>query len=332
LPGPALSEARIISLIREMAPEYMPGVEVPIGDDAAAFHFTGDPVLLTTDSIYEGIHFNVPPFQLSDVGWKAMAAGVSDIAAIGGEPSCALLSLAFAEPPVEGEVRSLIGGVLEMLSSCNCSLVGGDVCRSTGGLALTVTVAGTPGTGGTVLRSGAKEGDVIGLTGSIGGSAAGLYVLKKESEGLRARYPRLVEAHLRPRPRVLAGPLLASCGANAMEDVSDGLAADIVHICDESLLGCEIEARSFPLQEDLKALGEEVGEDPVKWALAGGEDYELLFTAVPGLFDEAVSSLVDHGIPACRIGVMTSAEKGRLLVVENGEKVELEGVGYDHFA
>ncbi|MBK5093005.1 MAG: thiamine-phosphate kinase [Actinobacteria bacterium] len=327
-----LSETEIIALIRDMSPDYVPGAEVPIGDDAAAFHFTGGLVLLTTDSIFEGVHFNVPPFHISDVGWKAMAAGVSDIAAMGGEPSCALLSLAFSGPPDEGEVRSLIGGVLEMLSSCNCALIGGDVCRSPKGLALTVTIAGTPPPGGPVLRSGAKEGDIIGITGSAGESTAGLYILQRKSDELRARYPRVVEAHLRPRPRVKAGALLASCGATAMEDVSDGLAADLRHICDESRLGCEIEERLVPLEDDLRALAGEVGEDPLNWALSGGEDYELLFTAPPGRFDEAVRCLVDHGIQGCRLGVTRSAGEGRFLVKESGELLNLEGVGYDHFA
>ena len=327
-----LSEAEIIALIREMAPGYVPGAEVPIGDDAAAFHITGDLVLLTTDSIYEGVHFNIPPFHISDVGWKVMAAGVSDIAAMGGEPNCALLSLALHEPPGEGDVRSLIGGVLEMLSSCNCSLIGGDVCRSAGGLALTATVAGTPPPGGPVLRSGAKKGDVIGITGSIGESAAGLHVLKLGSDDLRARYPRVVEVHLRPKPKVKAGALLASCGASAMEDVSDGLAADLRHICDESGLGCELDARLVPLADDLRALAAEVGEDPLDWALAGGEDYELLFTSPPESFDEAVKCLVDHGTPACRLGVMRPAAEGRVMVKDSGERVDLEGVGYDHFA
>ena len=327
-----LSEAEIIALIRDMVPDYMPGAEVPIGDDAAAFHFTGNLVLLTTDSIYEGVHFNVPPFHISDVGWKAMATGVSDIAAMGGEPNCALLSFALHEPPGEKDIRSLISGVLEMLSSCNCSLIGGDVCRSNGGLALTVTIAGTPPPGGPALRSGAGEGEVIGITGSIGESAAGLCILKRESEDMRARYPRIVEVHLRPRPRVKAGALLASCGASAMEDVSDGLAADLCHICDESVLDCEIEARLVPLADDLRALAGEVGEDPLDWALAGGEDYELLFTAPPVRFDEAVRCLADQGIPACRLGVMRPAAEGRVLVKDSGEKVDLEGVGYDHFA
>jgi thiamine-monophosphate kinase len=327
-----LSEIEIIELIRDMAPDYVPGAEVPIGDDAAAFHFTSGLVLITTDSIYEGVHFEVPPFHVSDAGWKAMAAGVSDIAAMGGEPSCALLSLAFPEPPDEGKVRSLIGGVLEMLASCNCALVGGDVCRSPKGLALTVTIAGTPPLGGPVLRSGAEEGDIIGVTGSLGKSAAGLHILRRERDDLRARYTRIVEAHLRPKPTVIAGTLLASCGATAMEDVSDGLAADLCHICDESRLGCEIEERLVPLEDDLRALAVEVGEDPLNWALSGGEDYELLFTAPPGRFDEAVGCLLDNGIQACRLGVTRSADEGRVLVKDSGEQVELEGVGYDHFA
>jgi thiamine-monophosphate kinase len=281
--------------------------------------------------MYEGVHFNLDNFNLSDVGWKAVAAGISDIAAMGGEPSCALLSLAFTTAPEPDEVRSLMGGVLEVANSCNCALIGGDVCRSGGGLALTVTVAGTAPPGGPVLRSGAREGDFIGVTGSLGDSAAGLYILKRADDDLRARYPTLLEAHLRPRPRIRAGCLLADAGATAMEDVSDGLAPDICHICDESGLGCEIEAGLLPLSDELGVLARETGTDPYAWALAGGEDYELIFTAPPDRFNEALGSLGDNGICAARIGTMREAGTGRVLVTDGGRK-ELGGLGYDHFA
>ena len=327
-----MDEAGIIAEIREMASGHHPGVLIPIGDDAAQFHFAGGDVLLTTDSMYEGVHFTLDAYGLSDVGWKAAAAGVSDIAAMGGQPSCALLSLAFGEAPGRAQVRALAGGLLEMLSSCHCALVGGDVCRSPGGLCLTVTVAGTPPPAGTVRRGGARAGDVIGLTGTAGDSGAGLYILQREDDSLRAEYPGLVEAHLRPRPRVLAGGVLAEAGVSAMEDVSDGLAADLSHICEESALGCEVEQGLIPLSDELVELAGRVGADPLEWALSGGEDYELLFTAAADRFERAERALAGHGIRVSRLGVMTDPGRGRLLLRGGGESAELGGVGFDHFA
>lgn len=326
-----LAEAEIIALIRKMVGQPAPGVEVTIGDDAALFHFAGDSVLLTTDSAYEGVHFDIDTFDYSDVGWKAVAAAISDIAAMGGEPSCVLLAIAYGTAPRIEEVRSLIGGVLEMTASCNCSLIGGDVCRSGGGLALTVTVAGTPPPGGAVLRSGAHPGDIVGVTGMLGASGAGLYVLKEHSDELRARFPKLVEAHLRPRPELQAGQLLAAAGVSAMEDVSDGLACDLGHICDESRVGCEIEASLVPIGDETRALATEIGADPLDWALGGGEDYELLFTAHPGHFETAVNALALHGIPVARIGKIADESVGRVLVTDEGRK-ELEGPAYEHFS
>lgn len=326
----SLSEGEIIGLIRRMAGGPAPGLEVPIGDDAAMFHFSGGLALLTVDSIYEGVHFELDTHTLSDVGWKAVAAGISDIAAMGGEPSCALLSLAFERPPETEEVRSLAAGFLECAGMFGCPLVGGDVCRSGGGLALTVTVAGVPCAGGPVLRRGASPGDAIGITGTLGDSGAGLYLLKKGEDELRARYPLLVESHLRPRPMVQAGCLLAAAEVTAMEDVSDGLAADLGHICDESGLGCEVDAREIPVSVEARSLAAEAGLDPLGWALGGGEDYQLLFTIHPARFDKAVAALGLHGIPVSRIGTMVAKERGRTIVTDGGAR-ELGGQGYEHF-
>lgn len=326
-----LGEVEIIELIRRMAGGSAPGLEVPIGDDAAMFHFSGGSALLTIDSIYESVHFELGPYTMSDVGWKAVAAGISDIAAMGGEPSCALLSLAFERAPEAEEVRSLISGFQECAGMFGCPLVGGDVCRSGGGLALTVTVAGVPCAGGPVLRGGAQQGDAIGVTGTLGDSGAGLHVLRSRDDGLRARYPMLVEAHLRPRPRVQAGCLLAAAGVTAMEDVSDGLAVDLGHLCDESDLGCELDAGEIPISQEVRSLAGETGADPLDWALGGGEDYELLFTTHPARFDKAAAALALHGLTVARIGTMLAKERGRAIVTAGGTTRELKGKGYEHF-
>ncbi|MBU1670993.1 MAG: thiamine-phosphate kinase [Actinobacteria bacterium] len=324
-----LSEGEIIALIRAMAGDAHPGVEVPIGDDAASFHFAGGSVLLSIDSVFEDVHFTLRDYGLCDVGWKAVAAAVSDIAAMGGQPSCLLVSAGFAKPPTEAEVRSLMDGILEMAASCNCALVGGDVSRASRGLSLAVAVAGTPPPSGPVLRSGAGEGDAIGVTGMPGRSAAGLRVIRSGEE-MRSRYPGLVEAHLRPRPQVAAGTLLAAEGVSAMEDISDGLARDLVHICEESGLGCELEAESVPLDDEMMVLAAETGADPLQWALAGGEDYGLVFTVAAERLPGILGALARAGVPASGVGRMTDAGTEPVLL-RDGARYDLGEYGYDHF-
>ena len=326
-----LTEAEAIDIIREMLGAPGSAVEVGVGDDAAVYHFASSGVILTVDSIYEGIHFTLDNYSLADVGWKAMAASISDIAAMGGQPECALISVAMDAPPTESQIRELMGGALEMARSCDCQIVGGDLCRSASGLGLSVTVAGTRHPCGPVLRSNARDGDIIGVTGTLGDSAAGLYVLQSGSEEMREKFAGLIQKHLRPGPAVEAGDALASSGVSAMDDVSDGLAPDVVHICQASDVGCEITGEDVPLSGELRVLAEEACADPLGWALGGGEDYQLLFTAPPGGFEAALRALNAHGIPAVRIGVIKPAEQGMKLVARDGQSIDLEGLGYDHF-
>jgi thiamine-monophosphate kinase len=307
-----------------------PGVEVGPGDDAAVFSFATNSVILTVDSMYEGVHFNLDTYSLSDVGWKAVAVSVSDVAAMGGQPACCLISLALEGPPTEQDIKSLMSGALEISEQCHCPIIGGDLCRSRSGMGITVTVAGCQSPTGAVLRSEARPGDTIGVTGTLGDSGGGLYVLGSPEE-MRSRYGRLVEAHLRPRPKVQAGQVLASCGVSAMEDVSDGLATDLAHVCEQSGTGCEVDEAAVPMSEELRLLGRETGRDPLAWALSGGEDYELIFTAAPERLDEAIAALAGHGVRACAIGRVTEAAGGMKTMKADGGSAELENTGYDHF-
>jgi len=326
-----MNERETVRFIREILDSPGPDVLVPVGDDSTEFRFPSPDVLLTVDSLYEGVHFDLTVCGLSDVGYRAATAGISDIAAMGGEPLCVLLSIAFSQAPTRAEVLELVGGFREVTVLNGCELVGGDVCRSPGGLALTVTVAGSSPEGGPVLRGGASEGDHIGVTGYAGDSAAGLFVLQHRND-LRERFPGLVEAYLRPKPRVLAGRILGACGVSAMEDVSDGIAPDIRDICSESGLGCEIRVDLIPVSNELEELAREVSIDPLRWALSGGEEYELLFTVSPGRFERVLEALEELEIPASRIGVMSSAGERCLAVTARDETIELEGLGYEHFA
>ena len=326
-----LSELEVIEIIREMLPEPAPGVVVGPGDDAAVIDLAGARVILTVDAIHQGVHFTLDAYDLADVGWKAITSAVSDVAAMGGDPACALVSAAFGYPPTEDEIRLLLRGVVEASAQCGCHIVGGDVCASSDGLSLTVTVVGTPPEEGPVLRSGAGQGDEIGVTGTLGDSAGGLFVLKGRSDDLRSRFPRLVEVHLRPRPLLAAGKALAAAGVSAMADVSDGLAMDISNICRASKAGCEIAAENVPISEELRALAGEAMLDPLQIALAGGEDYQLLFTAPPATFGRAASALEAIGVAVTRLGAIKEASSGVRLLGPDGRSSDMEGLGYDHF-
>lgn len=327
-----LTELETIQVIREsLEGQPREGVVLGPGDDAAIFSFSSEDVVLTIDAMFEGIHFSLDTYDMADVGYKAMASSISDIAAMGGQPACALLSFSFGAAPTRSQVRGLMSGAIEMAGEAHCPIVGGDVTRSACGLSVTVAVAGLPNPAQTVRRSGAQPGDVIGVTGTIGDSAAGLFILKSGSDALRSKYPALVEAHLRPRPQITAGQLLAEAGVTALEDVSDGLAMDLTHICHESRTGCEVLAENVPLSEGAVALGREAMIDPLQWAMAGGEDYQLVFTASPGRFDAAVGSLTLHGVRAARVGTIGPLGSGITSVLADGSRNDMEGTGYDHF-
>lgn len=325
-----MKESEILASIREMAGARSEKAEVSIGDDAALYNLGTEGSLLTIDSFYEGVHFSLDYCSYKDVGWKAVSAAISDIAAMGGEPECAMLSIGFPLSPSEEELRSLIGGVLESLDSSHCELVGGDVCRSPSGLLLTVAVTGTPPESGPVLRSGAKSGDLIGVTGTLGDSAAGLYVLQAGKTSPYVDYAGLKSAHLRPQPRITAGGVLSEAGVSAMEDLSDGLFFDAGHICEMSGLGCLIDSSALPMSEELKSLADVSGADPYQWALFGGEDYELVFTASPELFEKAARLLASNGVGASRVGEMKPDGFGVRVLDEHGDIFEAHG-GFEHF-
>ncbi|MDD5747990.1 MAG: thiamine-phosphate kinase [Actinomycetota bacterium] len=323
-----MTEAQIIELIREMAEESFPGVVVGIGDDAAVFQFSHDNVLLSIDSFFEGIHFDFSTHNPMDVGWKAACASMSDIAALGGEPVCAMIALSFAGAPSKKLAKGIVGGAIDAFLQYNCALVGGDVSKGKGGVGLTVAVAGIPSLAGPVLRSGACAGDLIAVTGFLGESAAGLEILKSGEKSLLERFPGLVESHLRPRPRIVEGQLIARMRASALEDISDGLSSDIANICRESDVGCEISTESIPLSTEVLRLAEIFGLDPLAWALEGGEDYELVFTCSSSSYEEIEKDMAQLGSFVTKIGTITSDCELKLL---RDGKFEEIGKGYDHF-
>ena len=268
-PGPSrttlaeLGERGLIARLRRRLPPPGPDILVGIGDDAAAVAWGGETLLLTTDTLLEGVHFRRSTATLRDIGAKAIAVNVSDIAAMGGEPRLALLALALPPDLAVADVDELYAGLLDMAQQHGVTLVGGDTCAAPGGVVLSVTLVGRV-TGAPLRRSGARPGDAILVTGTLGASAAGLAVLERGPGGLP---PAVVEAVVRPHrvptPRVAESRLIrASGGATAMIDLSDGLVTDLGHIATESRVGARIDVDALPVSEATRAVARRLRRRP----------------------------------------------------------------------
>ncbi|MDI3281292.1 MAG: thiamine-phosphate kinase [Bacillota bacterium] len=305
------------------------GAVMGIGDDAAVL--PGRPgfhTLLTVDTLVEGVHFLRPKISPADLGARALAVNVSDIAAMGGYPTFAVVSLAIPESLEVEWLEELYRGLLAEGTTWGVQVVGGDTVRA-GEFSLTVALLGEVEEGRAVLRRGARPGERIAVTGTLGDSAAGLELLLRES-GAPALDPevraRLLARHFTPRPRVPEGRDLGAGIATAMIDVSDGIATDLRHLCSESGVGARIYADRLPLSPDLRAAAAALGLDPVSLALSGGEDYELLFTAP----EEKLRPTLAGGTPVTVIGEVVEADRGLSLVREDGRSTPLPH-GYRHF-
>jgi thiamine-monophosphate kinase len=310
-----------------------PGVLLGIGDDAAAVTTDGRTVLLlTTDALVEGVHFRRETAAFRDVGAKALAVNLSDIAAMGGEPRYALLALALpAETPL-ADVEALYEGLDEMAGRHGVELVGGDTCASPDRIFLSVTVVGTVA-GAPLSRRGARPGDAILVTGSLGAAAAGLAVLDRPTLAVGAAEAGAVrDAHRRPVPRVAEGQRIRASGtATAMIDLSDGLATDLGHIAAESGVAAVVELAAVPIAAATRAVAAAAGVPPERWALSGGEDYELLFTAAADTADRLAAEVsAATGTPVRRIGRIEAGAGPRFLDRE-GRPVAV-AAGFDHFA
>jgi thiamine-monophosphate kinase len=305
---------------------------VGIGDDAAAIAWDGRTLLLTTDTLLEDVHFRRATATLRDVGAKALAVNVSDIAAMGGEPRYALLALALPPSVTVAEVDELYDGLEEVAARHGVVLVGGDTCAAPGGIVLSVTLVGAV-EGAPLRRSGARPGDAILVTGSLGASAAGLAALERGGDGLPPE-PRtaVLQAHRRPMARVAEGRLIhASGAATAMIDLSDGLATDLGHVAAESGVGARVDVDAVPVSDAARTVARALGADPVAWAVSGGEDYELLFTAPAARAPELARTVADRtGTPVHVIGAVRPAGEGVQFVDGTGRPVAVRP-GFDHF-
>lgn len=282
-----------------------------IGDDAAVVETAGGVLLLCADAAVAGVHADLGLVGVDDMGWKAMAATLSDIAAMGGRPAHALVTI--AGPLGDVDVDLLFDGLLAAASAYGCEVVGGDLTAAptlTVSVAVIGTVAGPP-----VLRSGARPGDTLMVTGPLGAAAAGLQLLKAGRVG---EAPDLELAHRRPRPRIAEGEVARRHGATAMIDISDGLASELVHIAEASGVGVVID--HVPVAVGVARYG----DDAEAAALGGGEDYELLFSAPDPAAMEAAFADAGLVVPL-RVGRVTGDPAERRL----GDK-PLPLLGWEH--
>jgi thiamine-monophosphate kinase len=301
-------------------------VETGIGDDCALLNVPEKQTLaISTDTLVSGIHF-LPDIDPADLAYKALAVNVSDLAAMGADP--AWLTLALTLPNVdEVWLKAFSDSLFEQLNYYDMQLIGGDTTR--GPLAMTLGIHGYVPAGRAIKRSGARPGDWIYVTGTPGDSAAGLAILQHRlqvSDANDSNY--LVQRHLRPTPRVLHGQAMRGL-ANAAIDLSDGLISDLGHILNASECGARIDLDALPYSEAMKRHVD--AEQAVRWALSGGEDYELCFT-VPELNRGALEVAVAHlGAPITCIGQMSADVEG-MLFTRDDKAVTLDWKGYDHFA
>lgn len=301
-------------------------VETGIGDDCALLNIPEKQTLaISTDTLVAGNHF-LPDIDPADLAYKALAVNLSDLAAMGADP--AWLTLALTLPEVnEAWLAAFSDSLFEQLNYYGMQLIGGDTTR--GPLSMTLGIHGYVPAGRALKRSGAKPGDWIYVTGTPGDSAAGLAILQNRlqvAEAKDAEY--LLKRHLRPTPRILIGQALRDL-ASAAIDLSDGLISDLGHIVTASGCGARVEVDALPYSE---ALSRHVAPDQaLRWALSGGEDYELCFT-VPeinrGALDVAIGQL---GVPFTCIGQM-SADVDGMNFVRDGDPVTFDWKGYDHFS
>ena len=323
-----LGEFGFIERIRR-AVAGAPGVHLGIGDDCAVLELPpGERLLTSTDLLIEEVHFRREWTDLFRLGRKSVSVNVSDIAAMGGTPRHLYLGLGIpADLPVE-ELDSFISGFLSACRDYGATLVGGDTCRSPGPLLISVTVEGSAPVAEVVRRRGARPGDGIFVSGTLGDSALALRRL------LDGGLPDDVSAarHHDPRAQVELGRFLATARLpSAMIDLSDGLLADLGHILEASAVGAEIEVAAVPLSPVFRsALAGE--SELIELALSGGEDYQLLFTVPPAREEELAAIPTALGLPLTRLGTVT-AEPGRLwLRRADGVREAATPKGYNHFS
>jgi len=302
-------------------------VRLGIGDDAALFRpKRGHETILTCDWFLEGTHFQRDTHPADAVGWKSLARALSDVAAMGGVPRCFLLSLALPESHTGRWLDAFLGGLRRASRKFACTLAGGDTTRRRE-ILISVTAVGEILCTRAVLRSGARTGDIIYVTGRLGEAELGLRILMRSKTQPRSSNSFLSK-HLYPEPRLAVGQWLAEKRlATSMMDLSDGLSTDLPRLCAASGVGARVDSALLPVARLSKA-GRGPGVDSLQLALHGGDDYELLFTVRPDKVNILPKTL--HGVPLTAIGRVTE-QRELVLLKQKGRERQLHPGGWDPF-
>jgi len=314
-------------------------VKVGIGDDAAVLAFSpGTDTLVTTDTMVEGIHFLRHTLSWYDVGYKCLAASVSDIAAMGGVPATAVLSLAVPKNLNFSALEEMYDGIAALANEFGCVVSGGDLVSTNGPIVVTSTVLGCVPEGSALLRSAAQPGDTVFVTGELGMSAAGLEVLQATvNSGQHGAAPAdaeqssLIQWHRHPQPQVAAGQILRDSGVRCCNDISDGLASETNEIAKASQVRLRLYAQRVPMSPALRNFARWAGQDPLVYPLYGGEDYQLVGTASSFTFARALARCESVGVRLTAIGRVEAGD-GVVLERENGSLEVVEARGYNHFS
>lgn len=328
-----IGETGLIGEISKILTAADSDVVVPIGDDAAVVKSRRDLLqVLTTDILVENVHFRVDTAGPFEIGYKAIVVNVSDIAAMAGLPRFALISLGLRADTHVDFVKAFCRGAAKAAHEYGLTIIGGDTTRSSE-LIVNVAMIGEVELTMIRRRSEAQIGDKIVVTGDLGASAAGLFLLSDSGLQQRTRYSEeLKQAHLLPKARVREARIAAKGGAHAMEDISDGLASEIRHICELSKVGAEIKVDSIPVASGVEEVARLVGKDASNLALYGGEDFELVFTASESDWPKIKEEIeTETGTKITVVGEIVDAKEGIFLAGPNDKRTVLASYGYEHF-
>lgn len=333
-----LGEFGLIDRLTKDLPHHNPSTVLSVGDDAAVLRYPGDvDELVTTDLLVEGIHFDLTYMPLKHLGYKAAVVNFSDIYAMNGHPRQIVVSLAISSRFAVEHLEELYAGIRLACDIYGVDLVGGDTTASRSGLVISITCIGEAAPDAVVTRDGAKDTDLICVSGDLGSAYMGLQLLEREkvaSKGIKDFQPEfggkeyLIERQLKPEARRDIVTALAEAGIKptAMMDISDGLSSELLHICKQSDTGCRIYEERIPIDYQTAIMAEELGMNLVTAALNGGEDYELLFT-IPLSRHEDVSKIKGVSV----IGHICKPEMGCAMVTRDGGEIELKAQGWNHW-
>jgi len=330
-----LGEFGLIARLTEKIQIKNTSTIIGVGDDAAVLNFPDHKIVITTDLLTEGIHFNLMYVPLKHLGYKAVVVNLSDVYAMNAIPRQITVSIAISSKFSLEAVEELYSGIHLACEKYGVDLIGGDTTSSLTGLIISVTAIGEANEDELVYRSGAKVGDLVCVSGDLGGAYMGLQLLERENEVFKVNpnqqpqfegYDYILERQLKPEARADFKELMKTLNIKptSMIDISDGLSSEVLHLCKASKVGCNIYEEKIPLDQQTKEFAEELSINPLVAALNGGEDYELLFTVPLGSYD-----LIKKEFDITIIGHITPEGEGANLITTGGSVIPLQAQGWN---